>query len=601
MTYRWLLKSQNLLIASLALLLILAVACGGSATATSPPQATTAAATTAPPTATSPDAAPGATLELFLPTPTPTTAPPPAKVVKGGGTINLQSFAFPPQTWTPHVYYPVFLWAGPIHNLLIEYDPTTPDPFDIRGDLAKSWELSEDGLTYTFRLHEGVKFHDGTPVTADDAVYSVDRMATERGFSRDVLLTYYEPGNARAIDQHTLAVDTKFPTVDILAVFAMEASQIISQEWQEAVEAELEEGDPQPWEKLMGSGPFKQGKQVRDVSVDLVKNEDYFKDGFPLLDGLHHIVVIEKGTIIAAYKTGQVLLSSYPITRLTTRDALTLDKETPNVTAHFTPPNNMFPLLIQSRRAPWDDPRVRQALNLAIHRQPIRDTLGIAGVGAVGPPLLGSRAGWSWGRTDEEISQLPGYRELDGEKHPDDIKAAQDLMAEAGLYPGGFTVTTYTDASRAGFFAILTDQLKEFLNITLDVKTVDSATAARLRDERAVDVWVDTTPPRILSPDSWLFQAYMPTVVALKDTGWEAPQWFLDKVWEQAEELDQEKRIAMIRELEDHLIHEDPGSQIIIFFEARHILVNDKVKNFNMTALSITQLKQEHIWCDPSC
>ena len=146
---------------------------------------------------------------------------------------------------------------------------------------------------------------------------------------------------------------------------------------------------------------------------------------------------------------------------------------------------------------------------------------------------------------------------------------------------------------------LFTDQLKEYLNITVDAQQVDSATAADRIQEGALDFWVDGDPPLIVSPDNWLFQAYMPGSGIARNSGWEAPQWFQDAVWEQAKELDAEKRLVMIRELEEYLLTEDPGPMVVTFWEARQVIRNNRVKGFNMPALSLTQLKFEHLWCDP--
>ena len=600
MAYHWLLKSQTLLIAPLALLLIIAVACGGSATATSPPQATTGSAA---PTATSPAPAPGETrAPTAVPTPRPAAATiaPAAKVTGKGGTLRTQVFGFGSQTFTPHVNWQSYVYSGGAWSLLVEFDPTTPDHFDIRPDLAKSWDVSDDGLTWTFHLNENVKYHDGTTVTADDVVYSVERMYRHRGPTRTPLRVRYETGNTRAIDPVTVAITTKFPTTDFLPVLGMNASYIVSEAWQTRVE----EGQTnaqlgQPWNEIMGSGPFKPGKVVRDVSLEVVKNEDYFKEGFPLLDAVKHIVIIEKGTIIAAYKTGQVLMSAYPLTNLTTREAVLLDEETPDVTAFFTPYNNTFPIRFNTRNAPLDDPRVRQAINLAMHRQAIRDVIGHPEIGAVAPSILGIRSAGPWGRTEEEISQLPGYRELNGEKHPDDIAAARALLADAG-YPDGFEIRYLsTPIERPGVVPLFTDQLKEFLNITMVTEVVDQATMGRRIEANDMDLWVDTSPPATVSPDNWLWQVYMEPSGTLSRSGVEMPQWFNDAVQAQAREQDPEIRLEMIREIEDYLINEDPGPWIVMFWEARQVIVNDRVKGFNMPALSQSQLKFEHLWCDP--
>ena len=67
----------------------------------------------------------------------------------------------------------------------------------------------------------------------------------------------------------------------------------------------------------------------------------------------------------------------------------------------------------------------------------------------------------------------------------------------------------------------------------------------------------------------------------------------------QSQELDEDKRVEIVRTLEDFLVKEDPGPYVLLFWEARHKIANDRVKNFNLSALSWSALKYEHLWCDP--
>jgi peptide/nickel transport system substrate-binding protein len=605
MAYRWLLKSQNLLIASLALLVIIAVACGGSATATSSPQATTgpaAVATMAPPVvgamATPIPLGPGA---IVAPTPTPVTAAPAAKVTgQRGGILRMQAFAFPAQQYVPHVDWQVTVMADGFYNTLVQYDPTTFDSFDITGDLAKSWELSSDGLTYTFRLHENAKWHDGTPLTADDVVYSIERMVdpdARRPNSRQTVGAYYESGTVKAIDKYTVDLSTKFPTEDILAVLSIAGNNIVPQHYLPGLEEEY--GTIPPWGKAMGSGPYTPGRIVRDVSWEWDRNDDYFKEGLPLLDGVKQFVIIEKGTIIAAFKTEQVLMSGYPITNLNTRDALQLDKESPNITTHFTPPNNLFQFGINRRKEPFNDKRVTQALSLALDRYTMRDIMGIPGLDVVAPAVGGLQSAQWWGRTEEEILQLPGYRRLpDGSKHPDDIAAAKQLLADAG-FPDGFTVKANATPLRTDIAVLIADQLKQTLNITIELSIIDQATSTLLNEAQDFTFSFGSDPPAYVSPDAWLSKDYMPWSNAVFQNAWDVPEWFEAAYWEQAQELDREKRKVIIRKIEDYLINVDPGPYIIPFWEARHVIVNDRIRNFNMTPFSASHLKQEHLWCDP--
>src|SRR5262252_7658093 len=141
----------------------------------------------------------------------------PTATPRHGGVINMHSYSFPPPNWHPHCTNTVQIMSSSgIYNQLIEYNPETEDPFALRGDLATSWELSEDGKVYTFHLNPKAKWRDGTPVTAEDVVYSMDSMVDAdakpaRAVTLPELSPYYEKGTARAIDDHTVEIPLKIP------------------------------------------------------------------------------------------------------------------------------------------------------------------------------------------------------------------------------------------------------------------------------------------------------------------------------------------------------------------------------------------------------
>ncbi len=121
---------------------------------------------------------------------------------------------------------------------------------------------------------------------------------------------------------------------------------------------------------------------------------------------------------------------------------------------------------------PFDDPKVRRAIYLAIHRQPILETIS-AGKGWLGVPLP---PGQWYSMSREEAAQAPGFRELNGEKHPEDLAEARRLMKEAGLENGFDTVITARIAIQYPEVAeLVSEQLERFLNIRSKVRTLEAA------------------------------------------------------------------------------------------------------------------------------
>ena len=206
-----------------------------------------------------------------------------------------QAFANPDR-WDPHESgaLPGAMMTSPLYNMLVEYNPETDDITDIRGDLAKSWELAKDGLTYTFRLHEKARWHDGKPVTAEDVVFSLNRMVAPGKLRprAGLLKPYYN--SSRVIDPSTVEVTTKFPSPAFLSLLAVDYMAILPKH-------HLETGvDLSRPENALGSGPFKLKGFKRDVSGEYERNPGYFKEPYPYFNGMNCFIIVERGTVIAA-------------------------------------------------------------------------------------------------------------------------------------------------------------------------------------------------------------------------------------------------------------------------------------------------------------
>ena len=557
MAHPWLLKPRWLVAISLLLLLMIAGACWGQG---------------------------------VTPTPQP----------KVGGTVNMHAYSFPPPNWHPHVTntVQVMSYSG-LYNQLVEYNPETEDPFDLRGDLAKSWEISADGRVYTFHLNEKARWHDGKPVTAADVVHSMDSMVDPdakppRVVTRPALSPYYEKGTARAIDDHTVEIPLKIPFApDFLPTLALDFAKIVAKHWEESGI------DVQKWENAMGSGPFKPGKFRKDVSIELVKNKDYWKPGLPFIDRMVHFTIADKGTAIAAYKTGRVLMGNWAVNNLSNLEAAQLQEEGKDrLRVEYVGNAAFFFFFMNTSAPPFDNPKVRQAVNLALHRQALFKTFGAPGLDTFAPPL---GVGTWFGRTAEEVVQLPGWRERNGEKHPDDIAKAKALLAEAG-YPNGFKadmmvrqVAEFPDQA-----VIYKEQLKK-IGIEAAIQLVDSATGFQ---RYAKGDWVMATQGSghfVAEPDAILGRVWMPSGTWSGYARYAPPDWWQEAYTLQAGEPDQEKRQAILRKMEDSLIFEDPGCCAVTYWTARSWAMNKRIKGIHASGSIWAGYKHETTWCDPKC
>lgn len=557
MAHLWLLNPRWLVSISLLLLLVRAVPCGG---------------------------------EEAAPTPQP----------KVGGTVNMQSFSFPPPNWHPHVTNTVQIMSSSgIYNQLIEYNPETEDPFDLRGDLAKSWEISADGRAYTFHLNEKARWHDGKPVTATDVVHSMDSMVDPdakppRAVSLPALSPYYQRGTARAIDDHTVEIPLKIPFAsDFIPTLALDFAKIVAKHWDESGI------DVQKWENAMGSGPFKPGKFEKDVSIELVKNKDYWKKGLPLIDRMVHFTIADKGTVVAAYKTERVLMTNWPVTNLSNVEAARLqEEEKDKLRVEYIRNCCFFFFFMNTSVAPFDNPKVRQAVNLALHRQALFKTFGAPGFDTLAPPL---GVGTWFGRTAEEITQLPGWRELNGQKHPDDIAKAKALLAEAG-YPNGFKVdmqvrqvVEFPDQA-----VLYKEQLKK-IGIETTIRLVDSATGFQRYAKGDWVVAPQGSGHFVAEPDAILGRVWMPEGTWAGYARYAPPAWWQEAYTQQAGEPDREKRKAILRKMEDSLLFEDPGCCAVTYWTARNWAMNKRIKGIHASGSIWGGFKHETTWCDPKC
>ena len=518
---------------------------------------------------------------------------------KHGGIIAMHSYSFPPPNWHPHCTntVQVISYSG-IYNQLVEFNPETEDPADIRGDLATSWELSKDGKAYTFHLNPKAKWHDGKPVTAEDVVYSLDSMVDAdakppRVVTLPAVSPYYAKGTARAIDAHTVEVPLKIPNAaDFIPTLALDFCKIIAKHWGEA------DIDHQKWENAMGSGPFKPGKFVKDVSIALEKNKDYWKDGLPYIDGMVHYTIKDKGTAIAAFKTGRVLTSNWAVSNLNSRELEQLEKEAGDqIRIEYIKNSGVAFFYMNTSAAPFDNPKVRQAVNLVIDRQALLETFGVPGKDSLGPPL---GVGMWFSRSAEEIARLPGWRQLDGKKHPDDIARAKALMAEAG-HPNGFhaemmvrQVVQFPDQA-----PIYKEQLKK-IGIDLTIKLVDSATGFQryLKGD-----WVCAAQGSAnfqAEPDALLGRMWMPTGTWARYARSVPPQWWQEAYAQQAGEQDRAKRIAILRKMEDFLILEDPGGSAMSYWTSVGWIFNERVRGIHASASQWGGFKHETDWLSPS-
>ena len=329
---------------------------------------------------------------------------------------------------------------------------------DIIPGLAETWEFDEDGTTLTFELREDAVFHSGRGVTADDVVYSIQRIqdpATAAPRAR----SYAGIESIEAIDDYTVVMELAEPSASLLSLLATSSSSIVDREVVEQYGNLNGTVDG-------GSGPFTLAERIAGQTIKLDAFDGYWEPGVPYLDGMDFTFNPDDNARSAAVRSGTIdfLWRAAPelIETLKADERLNWYGGAGSLSLH---------LRLNTSRAPFDDVRVRQAIYLALDRQEILDVAN-AGLGA--PLNAGYLPPDRMGALTEPVYGEP------------DLERARELLAEAG-YPDGFDTTLLvisTSAFQVRSAEVEQQQLAAIgINVTLEPAESTIANARMAEDD----------------------------------------------------------------------------------------------------------------------
>ncbi|TVQ57826.1 MAG: ABC transporter substrate-binding protein [Rhodobacteraceae bacterium] len=260
---------------------------------------------------------------------------------------------------------PVQMVAGNIYEGLLRYDADlAPQP-----GLAREWEVSEDGLVYTFRLAENARWHDGEPFTAEDVVFSVDVFLRETHPRLRASLVHVE--TIEAVDDHTVRFTLNNPFGPFLGLFEVGTMPMVPKHIYEGTDFANNPMNDTP----IGTGPFRFNEWVQGSHIHLVRNDDYHVEGMPYLDEIFWRVIPDAAARAVAFETGQVdvlpggSVENFDVPRLTAMDGVCV---TGGGWEFFGPHSWMW---INLREGPTTDVRFRRAIMHAMDREFARDVV----------------------------------------------------------------------------------------------------------------------------------------------------------------------------------------------------------------------------------
>lgn len=363
----------------------------------------------------------------------------------GGGSVDgavlVAAIAGEPDQLDPHSTsaYFSFQVLENIFDTLVEPD----ENLEMVGALAEDWEVSDDQLTYTFTLRDGITWHDGSEFTAEDVVYSYRRIIEEE------LSNAWRLGaiaSVEAPDATTVVITVGAPTPDLLANLGNFKGLAIVQK------ANVDSGDIVT--APIGTGPFKLAQYATGDHIALEANPDFW-GGAPALGGVTFRFISEGSTAITALQNGEIhwtdSFEPQRVQQIESDDALVLGQ---------VPSNDYWYLALNEANAPWDKVEARQGIAYAIDRDAIiqASTQGTAVANQLAIPETSS-----W------------YHEYS--TYSTDAAKAQALFDAAGGVDGTtirFLATSeYPETVSSA--QLIADQLSQF-GITVDITTVDFAT-----------------------------------------------------------------------------------------------------------------------------
>lgn len=307
---------------------------------------------------------------------------------------------------------------------------------DIQPQVAESWDVSEDALTYTFHLRDDVTFHNGKALTADDVVYSINRTATEPETASycDAIDT------VTADDDYTVTVKLKYAFANFLQNLGCGFFGIVDQE---EVEASGDDYGRNP----VGTGPYVFKEWVSGDSVTLEANEDYW-GGAPEIKTITYKVLTDSSTAFIALENNEI--DALPNADFV--DVSNMDND--ELTVYAAPSASYYHLGFNVTASPFDNEAVRQAINYALDKDAI---------------LQGANNGDGVVTNGPLNETMEGYDADEPAANDYDLDKAKELMAEAG-YADGFDVTIKAISTDQKIGEVIQDQLKQInINVNLDV------------------------------------------------------------------------------------------------------------------------------------
>lgn len=467
--------------------------------------------------------------------------------------------------------------VAPNYSTLLRFNPKNYD--EVIGDLAESWDVSDDGLVWTFKLHDGVTFHDGSTFDAEDMKATWEKIVNPpEGIVSVRQARYSNIENIEVLDPLTIRFT--------LSEYNSAMETLFASPWNCVYSAEDLAKDPNFYAThVNGTGPFKFVEHVPGSHWKTVRFDDYFREGLPYLDGID-VTFLRGPGVITALAGGQVMGTFFLIAP---QDAARVKDARGDDVVVQDADNYIINLLdVNTKKPPFDDPRVRKALNLAIDRKEGSQVLPkitiLRGYGTMLPP------GSEYALPESEFEKLPGLYPSIEESRAE----ARRLLEEAGVPNLKFTLLNRSlrhPWEPLGIF--LADQFRK-TGIEVEIQSVDTGTYFSMLNSGNYDVALDfnntttSLPAEVLSkylpgnPSDYTFQGEDPEMTEL-----------YNKIVRSRDDTE-------IKELSAEFQRRvfETNAIIPMFWSFRPVVLDARVKGWKVAPSTVINLDMAEVWLD---
>lgn len=478
-----------------------------------------------------------------------------------------------PDTVDPQATTEYYTVAMNIFDRLVEVKANGDGTSEIVPSLAKSWEISDDGLTYTFTLNEGVKFSNGADLTSSDVLYTIKRMLTyEKAVNDDIYDMIQgasdvaegkteELAGFKIIDDYNFSLTLEEPYGAFLACLTTPGASIFDEETTEQAGDQFGI-DPAV---TIGTGPFTFAAWEFNSELVLSANKDYW-DGAPACEGLVLKVIPDEATARMMFENGELDILDMDNNASQLEYFLNNDAYQDQIVSG--PRVGVYYICLNEKFTELSDARVRKALQYSIDRQAILDSL-YAGKGQLENGIF--------------PHGLIGYN-ADLPEIPYDVEQAKALLAEAG-YPDGFEMELCysSDAGQTtkDMLEIISAYWAE-IGVTAKVTEVDEGSFYDMRAAGEIESYTSSWSADFNDPDNFIYSFFgNESNIERRGLGYSNTE-AIARVAAARAIVDEDERIAEYQDLEKLIIQED-AAWVPLFSKEHLFVVNPAVSGFKVS------------------